>query len=204
MTVSILEYGVGNIASLRNALGYLGIASAVVATPAEVAACERLILPGVGAFGYAMDKLRERGLDDAVREHAQVRQRPLLGVCLGMQLLLESSEEGGRQSGLGLLAGEVLPLADVVGELVVPHVGWNDVQLRQPSKLLGAAASGSAFYFVHSYYCRLAAREQVTGTASYGADIDVIAEHGNVSGCQFHPEKSQKRGLEILGNFAGA
>lgn len=202
-TVSILDYGVGNLASLANAFGYLGIDCEFVSSPAEVADCARLVLPGVGAFGHAMRNLAQQGLDDAVREHGLGRARPLLGVCLGMQLLLDHSEEGGRQVGLGLLRGEVRSLTEIAGDLVVPHVGWNDVRIAPSSRLLGAEGSGSAFYFVHSYYCRLADRAQVTGATDYGAEFDAIAEHGNLFGCQFHPEKSQQRGLQILRNFAG-
>jgi glutamine amidotransferase len=201
-TVSILDYGVGNLASLANAFGYLGIDCEIVSSVAQVAGCGRLVLPGVGAFGHAMRNLGQQGLDDAVREHAQARARPLLGVCLGMQLLLDHSEEGGHQAGLGLLRGAVRPLQEIAGDLVVPHVGWNDVRVSPASRLLGADASGSAFYFVHGYRCRLDDPAQVTGVTNYGADFDAIAEHENLFGCQFHPEKSQKRGLEILRNFA--
>jgi glutamine amidotransferase len=202
VVIAILDYGVGNLASVANALSYLGLPNTIISEPAQVANCDRLILPGVGAYGHAMRNLENAGLVDAIREHAAIRTRPLLGICLGMQLLLEESAEGGRPAGIGLLRGKVEPLTEIVGDLVVPHVGWNDMRLQGNSRLLESKYSNSAFYFVHSYYCVLSDAAQVTGTADYGREIHVMVEHENIFGCQFHPEKSQRRGLDILNSFA--
>lgn len=200
--ISVLDYGAGNLASVRNALAYLDIPTRLVATPAELRDCDRLLLPGVGAFARAMRCLQGAGLADAVREHAKVRQRPLLGICLGMQLLLEESSEGGAHAGLGLLPGAVRPLAEIAGDLVVPHVGWNDVFLPRPSRLMGGDAEAGTFYFAHSYYCRLDSDAHVSGTTKYGGILHVCVEHENIFGCQFHPEKSQRRGLDVLERFS--
>lgn len=202
--ISLLDYGVGNLASVLNAFAYLGVPASVVDAPAQVRGADRLVVPGVGAFRHGMETLRSRGFADEIRELALVRQRPVLGICLGMQLLLGSSSEGGETAGLGLLAGTVRALAPDAPGLVVPHVGWNDLLIAPHSRLLDPVHSGCAMYFVHGYYCRLEDRSIVTGTTPYGVDMDVMVESGNVFGCQFHPEKSQHRGLDILKNFAAA
>jgi glutamine amidotransferase len=200
--ISILDYGMGNLASVRNALDYLGIKNSTINKPSEVKNCGRLILPGVGAFGSAMENLNSAGLTDAIIEHASVRRRPILGICLGMQLLLDQSYEDGIHVGLGLLRGQVKPLSEVCGSLVVPHVGWNSVTPTNQASLLNPNYPESSFYFVHSYYCKLDDVEQVAGTSSYGIEFHSMVESDNVYGCQFHPEKSQKRGLELLNNFS--
>ena len=200
--ISILDYGVGNLASVRNALAFLGIANETISSPAQVAACSSLILPGVGAFAPAMLALEGSGLAGAVATHAKERQRPVLGICLGMQLLLDESLELGNHAGLGLIKGSVRPLSDVVAGLVVPHVGWNDVFPTSSSRLAGDSPGVHAFYFVHSYYCDVDDRAQVTGTTTYGIEFPSMLERDNVFGCQFHPEKSQRHGLAILKRFS--
>lgn len=201
--ISILDYGVGNLASVRNALTFLDLPNTTISTASQVAGCGHLILPGVGAFSPAMQALRESGLDDALREHASVNGRPLLGICLGMQLLFETSLESGTHAGLGLMKGLVTPLAGTVGDLVVPHVGWNDVVPTRSSRLLGASAETHSFYFVHGYYCVPADPEHVIGQTSYGHAFASVVENENIFGCQFHPEKSQRHGLSVLKSFSG-
>ena len=200
--ISILDYGIGNISSVRNALDYLGIKNSIINKPSEVKNCGRLILPGVGAFGSAMENLNSAGLTDAIVEHASVHRRPILGICLGMQLLLDESYEDGVHAGLGLLRGKVKPLSQVCSPLVVPHVGWNSVTPTKSASLLNPNYPESTFYFVHSYYCKLDDVEKVASTSSYGIEFHSMVESDNVFGCQFHPEKSQKRGLELLNIFS--
>jgi imidazole glycerol-phosphate synthase subunit HisH len=200
-TVAILDYGVGNLASVRNALSHLGIGSETISRADEVAACGRLLLPGVGAFGPASRILRESGLADAIVEHARVRQRPLLGVCLGMQLLMDVGHEDGEHRGLGLLPGSVESLADIAGGLVVPHVGWNEVVPAGPSRIFDGGEGKPCFYFVHGYYCRLDDPSTAVGITHYGGSFPAVVERDNVFGCQFHPEKSQRHGLAILERF---
>jgi glutamine amidotransferase len=200
--VSILDYGVGNLASIANALNFLGVRNSFARIPEEVSAAVRLILPGVGAFGPAMAHLRRQGLVEAIREHAVKHGRPVLGLCLGMQLLLDGSHEDGWHDGLGILRGQVQPLSRIAGSLVVPHVGWNDVVQAKQSTLLTDFPDSSAFYFVHSYYCELEDHRDILGTTSYGAEFPSMLARANVFGCQFHPEKSQRCGLAILKNFS--
>lgn len=200
--ISILDYGIGNIASVRNALDFLEVPNEIIADAAQVVTCSHLLLPGVGAFAPAMCALHDAGLADAVLEHAKVRQRPLLGICLGMQLLLGESFEAGVHPGLGLVEGSVRPLAGVVGTLVVPHVGWNDVRPTRESCLLESGTTPQSFYFVHSYYCDVSDPAQVTGTTEYGILFPATLQRDNVFGCQFHPEKSQRHGLAILQRFS--
>lgn len=200
--ISILDYGVGNLASVSNALNYLGVECAVISTPAQVQKAGKLILPGVGAFGAAMENLNRLGLTDAILEHSRTHARPILGICLGMQLLLDGSHEGGWHQGLGLLKGQVSSLAEVAGDLVVPHVGWNEVTPKPHSALVNGPAAEHSFYFVHSYYCKLQDAAQEAGISHYGVDFCSVVECNNVFGCQFHPEKSQRCGLALLRNYS--
>lgn len=200
--LGIINYGMGNIASVQNALNFLGMPNRIITSPGEIGACARIILPGVGAFGEAMHKITSGGFAEELREFAVAQQKPLLGICLGMQLLLESSVEHGFFEGLGFVSGSVKYLGDEVKDLPIPHVGWNDVFSAEGSLLMqDIAATGRNFYFVHSYYCQLAERTAVTGRVMYGSEFDVMFESGNVCGVQFHPEKSQKSGLALLKNF---
>ncbi|MDB5339616.1 MAG: hisH [Planctomycetaceae bacterium] len=199
--ISILDYGVGNLASVSNALRYLGVECGVISTPAQVQQAGKLILPGVGAFGAAMENLNRLGLTDAILEHSKTHERPILGICLGMQLLLDGSQEDGWHEGLGLLKGQVLSLAEVAGDLVVPHVGWNEVTPK-PQSLLVNGPGEHSFYFVHSFYCSLQDPAQEAGISRYAVDFCSVAEYNNVFGCQFHPEKSQRCGLALLRNYA--
>ena len=205
--IAIADYGMGNLRSVEKALEYLGHAARVVSDPEELRAAERMILPGVGAFGAAMRHLREGDtehspLEGAVREFAG-SGRPVLGICLGMQLLLSESDEMGRHAGLAMVPGEVrrFDLAPCSG-LKVPHMGWNRLQFRRTSALLAGLPEESYAYFVHSYYCVPTDPEVVTATADHGGSFCAVIERGSLMATQFHPEKSGQVGLRILDNFA--
>lgn len=196
--VGIIDYGVGNLFSLRSSFAAIGVEAVVSGDAAVLEGCDRLVLPGVGAFGDAAEKLRASGLDDFVRKQAAAG-KPLLGICLGMQLLFEKSYEYGIHVGLGLLQGQVVPMAGrIPGSLKIPHMGWNDLKLEKPSKIL---KDGEYVYFVHSYFA-IHCEPSLSATAEYGLPITAAVEQGNVFGCQFHPEKSGEAGLAILKRFS--
>jgi imidazole glycerol-phosphate synthase subunit HisH len=197
--IAILDYGMGNLRSVEKALEHVGVTARITADPAEVRSFDGVILPGVGAFPRAMERIRALELDELIleRRHAGI---PILGICLGLQLLFHSTTELGGESGLGLLPGEVTELD--AGSLKVPHIGWSPVRWERESRLSAGIASGTPFYFVHSFAPRPAATE-LLGTAAYGARFACAAEHENVFGVQFHPEKSSAAGLRLLSNFAG-
>ena len=200
--VAVVDYGVGNLFSLCSSLRAIGAEAVVTDDPAVLAAADRILLPGVGAFGDAADKLRERGLFDVLRNLAN-DGKPLLGICLGMQLLFEKGYEYGEHEGLGLIQGAVRPIAEVIPEgLKIPHIGWNALSLGEKKHpLFRYLEEGECVYFVHSYYGTDCA-ESVIATAEYGAPLTAAVANGNVMGCQFHPEKSGKAGLSILRAFA--
>lgn len=199
--VGIINYGMGNIASVQNALTYLGKTTFIVESPEQLSEADKLILPGVGAFPMAMENLRERGFITALDQEV-ADGKPLLGLCLGMQLLFESSHEFGEHTGLGYIPGTVLPLRAEEIKHPVPHMGWNNLEFRQPSPILSEIPeNASDMYFVHSFYCKASNREHVSATVNYGVEMDVIVTKDQLYGCQFHPEKSQKYGLLILQNF---
>ena len=202
---TIIDYGIGNLRSLAKAFAAAGVAAKRTGDPDRVAAAERLVLPGVGAFGACADELRQRGLADVVVERARAGV-PLLGVCVGMQLLFEASDERGRHAGLGLLPGRVVrfapALADADGQrLKVPHMGWNRLDVARPHAVLDGAEADWV-YFVHSYHAAPAEPSDVLATARYGADVPAVVGRGNVVGVQFHPEKSAGAGLAMLRRFA--
>jgi len=200
--IGIIDYGMGNLASVRNALDSIGKTSALVSHPGELAAMDKAILPGVGAFGDAMATLDAKGLSDAIREFALKQQKPFLGICLGMQLMYDKSHEFGTNAGLGLIQGEVLPLQEHTSELRVPNIGWCQSNRKKESRLIHNLDDNAlCFYFVHSFFCQAHDRSIVTCTLDYGTECDAIIERGNLFACQFHPEKSQASGLEILKNF---
>lgn len=200
--VAIIDYGVGNLRSVEKAFAAIGHDAVVSSDEYLLRRAKRLVLPGVGAFAACMEDLRSRGLDQLVCERAK-EGTPLLGVCVGMQMLFERSEEFGNTSGLGLLSGSVRRLAcDVPGDLVVPHVGWNQVRQNGIHPLLAGIADNTFFYFVHSYFCEADNPPVVVGETDYGRAYASIVAEGNVCGVQFHPEKSQAAGLRLLGNFA--
>ena len=204
MKVCIVDYGVGNLFSLRSSFAAIGAGAEVSAAPEALLAAERIVLPGVGAFGDAAEKLRRSGLDRAVLE-AAARGTPLLGVCLGMQLLFERSFEHGEHPGLGLIPGEVRPIAEAIPpELKIPHIGWNALNFTgRDCPLFRYVKEGDCVYFVHSYYAA-GCEAHTVATAEYGAPLTAAVQRGNVFGCQFHPEKSGGVGLNILRAFCEA
>lgn len=198
MSVAIIDYGVGNLRSVEKAFAAAGVDAVVTADQQVMRAAERLVLPGVGAFAACMGALGEHGFVDLVLERAQ-QGTPLLGVCVGMQMLFEESEEFGQTKGLGLLRGRVRRFKD---ELVVPHMGWNKVHQRTANSLFEKVDDDSFFYFVHSYYCEPSEADSIVGETDYGVRFASIVRQRNVCGVQFHPEKSQATGLQLLRNFA--
>jgi glutamine amidotransferase len=197
--IAILNCGMGNLRSVEKALEHVGVTATITDDAAEVRGADGVILPGVGAFPKARRRIRELGLDELIAERRDAGT-PVLGICLGLQLLFDSSTELGGAKGLGLLAGEVAEL-DADG-LKVPHIGWSPVRWERESRLTEGIESETPFYFVHSFAPRPAAGE-LLGTAAYGARFACAAERDNVFGVQFHPEKSSAAGLRLLSNFAG-
>jgi glutamine amidotransferase len=200
--VAIVDYGMGNLDSVARAVEECGGRAFIADRPEALADAAAVILPGVGAFGRGMENLESRGFVRALREDVVDREVPLLGVCLGMQLLAARSEEHGDNAGLGFIEGEVVRLEPAPG-LPVPHVGWNNVDQRRPSRLLDGVPSGADFYFVHSYHFVPVHEEDVVATTDYGRPLVAVVEHGSIWGVQFHPEKSQRRGLALLSAFLG-
>ena len=195
--VGIIDYGVGNLFSLRSSFAAIGVEAFVSGDAGELAKADRLILPGVGAFGDAAEKLRASGLDAFVREQAAAG-KPLMGICLGMQLLFERSFEYGDHEGLGLLKGQVVGMSGRLPEgLKIPHMGWNALKLEKDAKLL---EEGSYVYFVHSFYAENC-EDSLAAVTDYGIPITAAVEKDNIFGCQFHPEKSGNVGLAILKKF---
>ena len=199
--IGIIDYGVGNLFSLRRSLEYVGAEAVVSGDEAVLRSVGKLILPGVGAFGDAAAKLRATGLDRLVLEEAAAG-KPLLGICLGMQLLFEESEEYGLHKGLGLLPGRVVPMEGrLPAGLPIPHIGWNGLTLTNPAcPLFRDTKDGDCVYFVHSYYAE-GCGDALAATAEYGRDLTATVWRDNVCGCQFHPEKSGPVGLQMLRAF---
>ncbi len=199
--LAVIDYGAGNLRSVIHALDYLGVESMRVArSPHELKSASKIILPGVGAFGAGMQKLREGGMIQPIRDavHAGV---PYLGICLGMQFLFDYSDEMGIHEGLGLLPGHVTRFPETMG-LKVPHMGWNQLQVRRPDSVLaGQILPNSYAYFVHSYYCVPNDPTDTVLIVNYGIDFTAAVQRENILGVQFHPEKSQRTGLQILTNF---
>ena len=196
---AIIDYDAGNIRSVEKALAAIGEEAVVTRDAEELLKAERVILPGVGSFGDAMRKLEEFQLTEVIRESVR-KGTPFLGICLGLQLLFEESEESPGVKGLGILPGKILRIPDKEG-LKVPHMGWNSLDFPREGKLFAGIKEGSYVYFVHSYYLKAAKEDIVTATADYGVKVHASVEAGNVFACQFHPEKSSDVGLAILHNF---
>lgn len=196
---AVIDYDAGNIRSVEKALLALGEEALVTRDREAILSADRVILPGVGAFGDAMDRLHSYGLVDVIRQ-AAAEQIPFLGICLGLQLLFERSEESRQAQGLGILKGEILRIPDHTG-VKVPHIGWNSLTLTNSGRLFEGVPEHSYVYFVHSYYLKAAEEEIVTARTEYGTQIHASVEKGNIFACQFHPEKSSRVGLKILKNF---
>ena len=196
---AIVDYDAGNLKSVEKALVFLGDKPVITRDREEILKADRVILPGVGAFGDAMDKLSGYGLVDVLHQVAE-RKIPFLGICLGLQLLFESSEESPGKEGLGILPGRILRIPSGPG-LKIPHMGWNSLEIKPQSRLFQGIESGAYVYFVHSYYLQAENEKLVSATARYGVQIHAAVERENVFVCQFHPEKSSRIGLGILKNF---
>lgn len=199
--IAIVDCGLGNVGSVQNMLKRLGFKSKVTSDAGEVAAATKLILPGVGAFDSGMTRLRASGLIPAIEEKVGRSRTPILGICLGMQLLGRRSEEG-TASGLGWIDAEAVRFSFSTPGLRVPNMGWNTVRTARKTGLMAGLESGARFYFVHSYYLKCAAPEDVVLSSTYGHEFACGIERGNVLGVQFHPEKSHAFGMRLLRNFA--
>lgn len=197
--MTIIDYGMGNLQSVRNALEYLGCDVQITDDPFIISSADALILPGVGAFGEAMNNLRNHDLIEPLRDAVLAKEKPLLGICLGMQLLANISEERGHHCGLSFIPGQVKAIR-VTKNLRLPHIGWNGVLLRRPDPLFNDLLDGDAFYFVHSYYFDCDP-EWVVAVTDYGTDITAAVQRDHIFGVQFHPERSHKKGLHLLKNF---
>lgn len=197
--VAIIDYDAGNIRSVEKAVSLLGHEAVVTRSRGEILSADHVILPGVGAFGDAMEKLHRYGLVDVIHE-AVSRKLPFLGICLGLQLLFETSDEAPGVEGLGLLPGEILRIPEAEG-LKIPHIGWNSLSFPNTGRLFSGVKEGSYVYFVHSYYLHAQDPQIVTACTEYGVRIHASVERDNLFACQFHPEKSSEVGLKILQNF---
>ena len=197
--VAIIDYDAGNLRSVEKALEARGAETVVTRDPEVIAGSSRVILPGVGSFGDAMERLNQYGLPDVIRRTVS-GNKPFLGICLGLQLLFEESEESPGVPGLGILKGKILKIPQTEG-LKIPHMGWNSLNLKPDSRLFAGIRDQEYVYFVHSYYLKAQEESQVAATTWYGTEIHAAVEAGNVFACQFHPEKSGDTGLRILKNF---
>lgn len=198
--IAIIDYDAGNLKSVEKALNFLGEDTIVTRERAEILSADKVILPGVGAFGEAMKRLENYQLIEVIQEVAD-SGKPFLGICLGLQLMFESSDEAPGVAGLGILRGRILRIPDN-GELKIPHMGWNSLQFMKDTRLFSSIPEGSYVYFVHSYYLEAEKEDEVAAVTEYGITIHAAVEKNNIYACQFHPEKSGEIGLKILKNFA--
>ncbi len=200
-SIGLINCGSGNYGSVRNALRFLGLDPLEVRRPAELDGCRAIILPGVGAFPTVMHRLRDAGLDDAIRRNVQERAKPFLGICVGMQVLADTGDEFGPTRGLGLIPGSVEPLRPAAGHRV-PHIGWNSVRPARACPLFDGLGGEPSFYFVHGFAFRTRHPEHTAATADHGGRFVAAVRRDNIFGVQFHPEKSQRDGLALLRRFA--
>lgn len=200
MNVLIVDYGMGNLASVKRALEECGAEAFISNNPAAIENASKIILPGVGSFALAMENIKKSGWFDALQQAVLQKHMPLLGICLGMQLLAEEGEEHGKASGLGFIPGQILKIP-AIENIRVPHVGWNEIAPHKSDPLLFEIDSGTDFYFVHSYYFKASNENDVLAYTSYGMDFPSIVRRGNVWGTQFHPEKSGLPGFQLIRNF---
>ena len=198
--ITIVDYGMGNLRSVQKAFEKLGVAAEIVTSPEQVKSADKLVLPGVGAFRDAIHEIERLNLVDPIREHIR-KDKPFLGICLGLQLLFDVSFEDGEWKGLGVLAGEVVRFP-AMPDLKVPHMGWNTLEATRQLPLLNGVPSDASVYFVHSYYVRPRDESVIAARTNYGISFTSMISRGNLSATQFHPEKSQKVGLKLLENFA--
>ena len=200
--IAIIDYDAGNIKSVEKALQFLGQEAVITSDRETIMNADKAILPGVGAFGDAMNKIRERGLEEVIHDFVDTG-KPFLGICLGLQLIFEKSEESPEATGLGLLKGTITKIPTEVNGVSqkVPQIGWNNIVVNPDSKLLAGLGENPYVYFVHSYYLKAENSDEVAATTEYGVKIDCAVEKGNVMATQFHPEKSSEVGLKILSNF---
>lgn len=198
--IAIMDYGAGNLLSVEKALRHLGQETVITSDRDVILSAEGVILPGVGSFGSAMEEMRRSGMDKVAKEAAE-SGKPFLGICLGLQLLFEESDETPGEKGLGILKGKIVRIPEEEG-LKIPQIGWNSLSIRSGSRLFAGIPDGSYVYFVHSYYLQAADKAEVAATVDYGTTLDVAVERGNLFATQFHPEKSGTVGLSILKNFA--
>lgn len=200
--IAIIDYGMGNKYSVFNALNYLGIDCLITNKKEEIEKCDRIILPGVGAFGAAMETLENSGLKQVLDDEVLKKAKPFLGICLGMQLVAEYGHEKGYYKGLGWIKGEVVKLETDGSNLKIPHVGWNDIIIKKNVPLLEGIKKEKAFYFVHSYVFKSEDENEIVAVCNYGQNFTAIVWKDNIFATQFHPEKSQKNGLIVLENFS--
>jgi len=200
--ITIVDYAVGNLGSIQNMLKKIGVRYKLSSSPRDIEHAEKILLPGVGAFDAAIEALHQRQYFDVLNERVTRDGVPILGVCLGMQLLTEGSDEGG-QKGFGWIKGKThkFDLADYEGDLKVPHMGWNYIQPQRPDRIIDELDETSKFYFVHSYYVKCTQQDDVIARAEHGLQFDAIINKNNVYGAQFHPEKSHRFGMKLLSNF---
>ena len=203
MKVAIINYGMGNLASVRRAFEDIGADVIIADHPVAIYEANRIVLPGVGAFAEGMECLKNAGWVESLHDVVTQQRKPLLGICLGMQMLASSGHEGGLSKGLGFVPGQVQRLDTLGCKLRIPHVGWNEVRFKKNDELFNGIPDLSDFYFVHSYAFVPENDEHLIATVPYGFDVAAVVRNGNVFGCQFHPEKSSKAGRQLLKNFMG-
>ena len=197
--ISIIDYGAGNLHSVKNALEFLGVECVITDNPEKILSADKIILPGVGAFGDAMNSLKKTGLDSTVKKAVEMN-KPILGICLGMQLFFEESEEAPGVKGLGILKGRFKKIPKAPG-IKIPHMGWNSLEMAKESHILKDIGDEPYVYFVHSYYLEPQNSEVVSAYTEYGKKLAIAVEWGNIFATQFHPEKSGDTGLKIIKNF---
>ncbi len=198
--IAIIDYGAGNLQSVKKALDFIGAESVITDNPEIINACDKILLPGVGSFGDAMDSMNKKGLVETVKTNA-LSGKPFLGICLGLQLLFEESEETPNVKGLGIFKGKIKKFPNDIG-LKIPHIGWNSLEIRQTDTIFKDVPENSYVYFVHSYYLQADDENDVATVTNYGIDFHSAVGKNNIFATQFHPEKSGEVGLQILRNFA--
>ncbi len=198
--IAIIDYGAGNLQSVKKAFDFIGAESVITDNPETINACDKILLPGVGSFGDAMDSMTQKGLVETVKQNA-MSGKPFLGICLGLQLLFEESEESPGVNGLGIFKGKIKKFSPDIG-LKIPHIGWNSLEIKQKDTLFKDIPENSYVYFVHSYYLHAEDENEIATVTNYGIDFHSAVGKNNIFATQFHPEKSGDVGLQILKNFA--